>query len=107
VPEPDDGPGDGARIVLGKRRDEGPVDLDDVERQASQRRERGVAGPEVVDGQVDAVLAQLGEYRDCAVVLLHQDALGHLEAQVAGVQSGRAEGGADELGEVGLAQLPA
>ena len=60
-PEIDDRPGD--RGPLAGRRDAGDeraVDLQDVDREALEVAQRRVAGPEVVDREMDAERAQLG-----------------------------------------------
>ena len=53
--EGDDGAGDGGIVgIVGKAADERLVDLQDVQRQALEVAERGVAGAEVVDRQLYA-----------------------------------------------------
>src|SRR5690606_31762393 len=43
--------------------DEGLVDLDPVDLEMTQMGEGGIAGPEIVEGDPDALLPQLGEVR--------------------------------------------
>ena len=50
-----------ARVRVDQRIDERLVDLEHVDGEALQMAERGVAGPEVVDGDPDAQLPELGE----------------------------------------------
>src|SRR5690606_4728755 len=57
---------DGSKNALASRptmdrADERPVDLELVDRQVRERGERGIAGPEIVDGQTDARLPQQGK----------------------------------------------
>src|SRR2546423_1569099 len=44
--------------------DKGPVDLEDIDREAAQVAERRVAGPEVVDGQLDPEALQVPQPLD-------------------------------------------
>ena len=57
------------------------VDLDRVERQVLEVRERRVAGPEVVEDEPDAELAQRPQRPRPGLGLVHQDALGDLELE--------------------------
>ena len=89
----DDGPGH--RRLLGPARDpvhERLVDLDGVDRHPPQVGQRGVAGAEVVDGQVRAEPLQLVEADDRHLKVVHQDALGDLQGQALGGEPGVAEG---------------
>ena len=69
---------------LDQRIDERLVDLEDVDGEALEVAEGGVAGPEVVDGDADAHLPELGQGQGRPLGVLHQDALGDLEDQLAG-----------------------
>ncbi|HEX3212388.1 MAG TPA: hypothetical protein VH016_07445, partial [Actinomycetota bacterium] len=57
------------------------VDLDRVDRHLAQVGERGVAGAEVVDGQVHPEPLELVKADDGHLQVVHQDALGDLEGQ--------------------------
>ena len=61
------------------RGDEAAVDLERLDRELMQRRERRVAGAEVVEVQPDPVRAHLGDDPLHPFGLLHQRALGDLE----------------------------
>ena len=64
---------------------EGAVDLDDVDRhQVLEVRERGVAGAEIVDRELDAELLELGQRLVRAPGIQHDGALGELETEEAG-----------------------
>ncbi len=62
---------------------EGLVDLQRADRELLQRRQRGIAGAEVVDGQVQAHGRQLVEHADGALGIGHQGGFGDLEFQAA------------------------
>ena len=67
VTQPDDGTHDRRRATaVVDRRDQAAIDLDARQRQALQRRERGVAGAEVVERDADAQFTQLVQRRDRA-----------------------------------------
>ena len=62
MPHFDDQRDDGGLVVAGGRMpDKGLVDLEGADRKLLERAQRGVAGPEVIDGQAHAVGAQLLE----------------------------------------------
>ena len=77
----DEGLDDRGRLVRGREvRDEGAVDLERVDRELPQVRERAVARSEVVDGEAHAERLQLvepavaadGEANDVEPVIMHQ-----------------------------------
>jgi hypothetical protein len=106
VAELDDRPGQGGVLaVAGDRVDEGLVDLEDVDREAAQVAERGVAGAEVVDRQPDAERLQLTEPGDGRVGVVHEQALGDLQDQRAGVEVGVAQRGGDVIDQPGILEL--
>ena len=71
--------------------DERAVDLDRVERQVLEVRQGRVAGPEVVEDELDAELAQRPQRSRPGLRLVHQDALGDLELEQVGRQAGLGE----------------
>ena len=81
------------------------VDLDRVERQVLEVRERRVAGAEVVEDEAHAVIAELAEDPDPGLGLVHHDALGDLELEGAGLQAGLGQDRGDVLDEVGRREL--
>ena len=92
VGELDDREDDGvARAILFQVGDEALVDLDDVDREALEVGERGVAGSEVVEGERHAELLQLVEDDERPFGVLHEDALGHLEGDQLGIGLGAGE----------------
>src|SRR4029450_10478418 len=102
----DDGPGDGR--LLGPPGDpvhERLVDLDGGDRHLAQVGERGVAGAEVVDGQVDPEALELVEADHGHLQVVHQDALGDLQGQALGGQARVAQGGGDVAGQVAAEQV--
>ena len=107
--EADDGADDRvtlpAALVVVEPSDERLVDLDRVDREAGQVRQRRVAGPEVVEGEGHAELVQRSDGLVRAVRLVEQRGLGELEAQPLGRQPGRRELVGDPSGEVLVAEL--
>src|SRR5579872_3838433 len=83
------------------------VDLEDVHGEAAEVGERGVAGAEVVDGDLDADRLQGLEGADGDVQVVHQYALGDLHAERAGRETGAAERLLHDVGKLGACQLPA
>ncbi len=63
---------------------EGPVDLEAVERVATEVAERRVAGAEVVHGQGDADGVDVAEALHGELGLVDQQALGDLDAEAVG-----------------------
>ena len=95
----------GVLRVVAEAAHEGLVDLQHVHREPPQVRERRVAGAEVVDRQLHAERLEPPEGGDGDVDVVHEDALGDLEADVARVGAGALEGGGDQLDEVVLEEL--
>ena len=77
------GKGRGPRVAVGDL-DELAGDLEDVDRELAEVAQREVAGPEVVDDDPDAELAQRLEGRDRRRRRLEQGRLGDLEAEPRG-----------------------
>ena len=71
----------------------------------AQVGEGGVAGAEVVDGQVDAEGAEAAEALQHGLLVGHEHALGDLQHQLARVQPGGVEGAGHVLEQVGLLEL--
>src|SRR5690348_5673338 len=87
--ELDHGPGQQReRGVVTEPGDERGIDLDDVQRELAQVGQRGVAGAEVVDGQLHAHLVQGGQLLDDQLVLFDQDPLVDLDGERLGRQPG-------------------
>ena len=84
---------------------EGLVHLELVERQPGQVVQRGVAGAEVVDGDVYAEASQGVQARDHPVHPDDDGGLGDLQHQPVGVDAGFVEGVQQFLDEVRLAEL--
>src|SRR5205823_4311641 len=102
----DDGPDDGRFDgVAGDVVDEDLVDLQDVDREATQVAERRVPGAEVVDGQLDTELLELPQAGGDQRAVVEEDALGQLEDQRGRVKAGAVEGGGHGRDDVGLEQL--
>src|SRR5438270_12523919 len=59
--------------------DEGPVDLECLNRQLREIPEGGVTGAEVVDGNPQAEVAHMVEFADVFLDVLHDEALGELQ----------------------------
>src|SRR6185369_6511006 len=85
--------------------DERAVDLQDVDREALEVAQRRVAGPEVVDREMDAERPQLRQPADRAGGSLHEAALGDLEDEARRRQPGVLDGLLDRLDEVRLLEL--
>src|SRR6478672_2494825 len=106
MPEVDDPLEQHKVAVLGADlRRETPVDLDDVDRELAQIRERRVAGAEVVEREDDAELLDRPEGLGDALVGREQGALGELEREQAGNQRRRVECAGDMPQEVGMVEL--
>src|SRR5579862_2165482 len=74
----------GIRRVVGRIAYERLIDLQSADRELLQRRQRRVAGAEVVDRQVQAHVVQLLQHLHRAAWLGHQGGLGDLQLEVAG-----------------------
>src|SRR6202453_3134880 len=79
-PEPENGANDGRRVAIGvDRPDEGFVDLDLVERERAQIRQRGITGAEIVHRDAYAERLQLPKRHQCAAEIADQRGLGDLQ----------------------------
>ena len=102
----DDGGDDGA--VGGARFDllhELLIDLHAVDREAAQVVERRVAGAEIVDGDLHAHLAQAVQRGDRARRVLHGQALGDLQLEIARRQAGALQRRGDHLRQIAVLEL--
>ena len=79
-------------------------DLQDVDGQAAQVRQRGVAGAHIVDGDVHPGALQRVELGDAAVQVLEHRVLGDLEDQARWIDAGLAQDLADRVGEAAPGQ---
>ncbi len=95
----------GGGLLLTQAGDEGPVEFDVVDRQAQQRRERGVAGAEVVDEHDDALPAQVADRLEHVRGGVDEHRLGHLEPHGVQRQPGLPRTSAHHLGEPGVEEL--
>jgi len=108
VGEGDDGAGDGGVVVVvGQAGDERLVDLQDVDGQALEVAERGVAGAEVVDRQLQAELLERLEDRQGFLLAVHHEGFGDFQLQALRAQCGAAQQLADPSDQLRLAQLGA
>ena len=85
--------------------DEAAVDLERVDRELLEVGERGVAGPEVVDGDPYADGAERRQHLDGEDGVLHGRALGDLDLEVARVEAGLLEDAADARRQAALLEL--
>ncbi|MNG30560.1 hypothetical protein D3C84_1161980 [compost metagenome] len=67
--------------VVGEAADEGLVDLEDVQRQALEVTQGGIARAEVVDGQLHAEVFQLVQHRQGLFGLAHDEVFGNFQLQ--------------------------
>src|SRR5581483_7778673 len=81
------------------------VDLHRVERQLPDVADRRIARAEVVDGQTNAQVSNLGQFPTYGVDVLDQGGLGDLQAQLTRVRASGLEGPGDGGHEIGLHQL--
>ena len=86
-------------------RGQGPVDLDDVDREPVQVGESGVAGPEVVERDPNPELADGFELVDDVVVLVYEDGFGDLENQAGRVCARAGERAFEVVRERAVAEL--
>src|SRR5215212_7307202 len=104
--ERDDGSNDLAVLrVVRHLRDERAVYLQGVDGEAVQVGERRVARAEVVDGELYAEPAKLGEERGGAFGVVHHGALRDFELEAVGREPRLAERAAHHLDKAGLRQL--
>ena len=85
--------------------DERPVNFDGVEREALQVAERRIADAEVVDRQIEPERLETCEGPLEVVDVLHEDALGQLEAKVGGIDTSASQDVGDEDCDVRRTQL--
>jgi hypothetical protein len=85
--------------------DEGAVDLEGIDLESVEVTERGVAGAEVVEVDVESEALELAENRNRRVGFLHHDVLRHVENQSSGRELGLGEDLFHPIGEVGLEEL--
>ena len=105
--QPDDRLGDRrvARVGL-EIGDERDVDLQRVDREVLEVRQRRVPGPEVVDRDPEALVAQLVEHAADRVEVVQQRGLGHLELEPRRLAARVADDRRDTMGEVLAVELP-
>src|SRR4029079_10056411 len=104
----DDRRDDRGVLVLGPEAvDEGAVDLDRVDRDALQARERRVAGAEVVEQDADAAGAKLLSRGARRGDVREQGALGDLEAEAPRLEAAALERALDLAEELGPGELAA
>src|SRR5579859_7482048 len=88
-PQARDGPNDRERIVARRKlAHERAIDLDLVEREAAQIAQRGIAGAEIVERDLDAELAQLEQHLARRLAALQQHGFGDLELEPPRRQAG-------------------
>ena len=95
----------GVAVVLVHVEDEVLVDLQLVDGQVLEARERRVAGAEVVDREPDAELAQPREHAHRALRVGHDGVLGDLDAEPVRRDPGVAQQPADGLREVDVEEV--
>ena len=87
------------------RLDEAAVDLQRVEIGAAQIAERGIAGAEIVHGELHAEALDLLEHLLGGAGQLEEHGLGDLELEPARLQAGLGQRGDEGDDEAGIAQL--
>ena len=92
-------------IPVVKTRNERAVDLEHVDREALEVRQRGVAGAEIVHGELDAEVLQRGELENGRLRFLHDDALGDLELQMLWVKPRCTDGLLDVVEQARVLEL--
>ena len=75
-------------VVVGKSADEALVDLDAGQRHLCEEAERGKAGTEVVEGDMDTELPQPAKGRERRRIAIERDIFGDLEFEGIGRESG-------------------
>ncbi|HVY08558.1 MAG TPA: hypothetical protein VHB18_00230 [Mycobacteriales bacterium] len=93
---------DDARVDVAN---EASVDLHDVDREALQVVQRGMAGPEVVDRHPHADLLETVQRVDRPLDVTHREGLGDLQAQPISGKAGVVEGATYRLDEVAVLEL--
>ena len=91
-------------VVVGHLEHERLVDLELVQRQALQVRERRVAGAEVVDRQADPEIVQPEQVSPRAVGIVHDRGLGELEGEPGRIDPPFGQQRADGLGQLLVVQ---
>ena len=89
-------------------RHEGAIDLEDVDREGAQGRERHVAGTEVIEGDAHAECLQLAQVPGGRGEVVHHRRLGHFEDQPSGVDVRVAleRDGRNKSVELGVEEFP-
>ena len=106
VAEHHDGAGQfGSAVLLGQPADERAIDLQDVDREPVQVRERRIAHAEVVDREAHAERLQFAEALQVDLGVLHDRALGQLDHEVAGIEPRDLERMAHVRDQVALLQV--
>ena len=90
------------RLEIG---DEGNVDLERVDREVLQVRQRRIAGAEVVDGDGETLVAELVQHLADRVEVVQQAGLGHLELDPRRIAADVAHDLGDPLREVLAVEL--
>ena len=81
--EADDGARDGGIVgIVQGVADKGLVDLEPVDRKLAQVGERGIASPEIVNGEFDAERMEMLQRLDCVRDVIHEHAFSYFEFQV-------------------------
>ena len=78
----------------------GPVDLDDIEWEARQIGERGIAGAKIVKRQADAHRLQAGKDMRGLFRVFHQDGFGQFEFQAARIEMNAGKHRTDIIDEI-------
>ena len=69
-----------AGLVVDEIGGEGPVDLEDVDRELLEVAQRRVAGAEIVEGEEHPELLEVGQHDQGPLGILDEGALGDLQA---------------------------
>lgn len=105
--ESDDTFGDSGVVgVIVEVLDEGLVDFEDLDGEAFEVEQGGVASAKVIDGDVDAHLVEDAHLFARVFFVLHEDIFGDFEFEVLGVEAGFVEDFGDKVDEVGALKLP-
>ena len=85
--------------------DEDPVDLDLLERESVQIRQRGIPGSEIVERDVDAEQLELAQDRYGAGEVVDQNAFGDLELEPVRPKARLEQDRVDELCQIAVMEL--
>src|SRR5260370_41783764 len=97
---------DGRRLFVGvDRLDEGAIDLDLVERECPQVRQRRVTGPEIVHRDADAKRLELTQRRQRPIEIADQRGFGDLQFEPPRVQPGLNKDSVNQLRKLRIMQL--